>query len=111
MFFTDQQRWDALGLHGNPLDLTPNLDRLARRGTHVPLACTAQPVCAPTRAMLQTGLYPTTSGVYRNNLPLPRDARTLAHHFGVAGYCTLGKSGRPRLTVLSTLGTSLPNSR
>ncbi len=88
VFFTDQQRWDSLGLHGNPLDLTPNLDRLARRGTHVPLAFTAQPVCAPTRASLQTGLYPTTSGVYRNNVPLPQDTRTLAHHFGAAGYRT-----------------------
>jgi hypothetical protein len=33
--FTDQQRWDTTGVHGNPLDLTPNLDRLAQRGTHV----------------------------------------------------------------------------
>ena len=23
VFFTDQQRWDTSGLHGNPLDLTP----------------------------------------------------------------------------------------
>ena len=88
VFFTDQQRWDSLGLHGNPLDLTPNLDRMARRGTHVPLAFTAQPVCAPTRASLQTGLYPTTSGVYRNNVRLPETTRTLAHHFGDAGYRT-----------------------
>jgi arylsulfatase A-like enzyme len=88
IFLTDQQRWDSLGLHGNPLELTPNLDRMARRGTHVPLAFTPQPVCAPTRAMLQTGLYPTTSGIYRNHIPLPTDARTLAHRFGAAGYAT-----------------------
>ena len=75
VFFTDQQRWDSVGLHGNPLDLTPNLDRLARRGTHLPNAFTPQPVCAPTRACLQTGLYPTTSGIFRNHLPLsPRHA-------------------------------------
>ena len=30
VFFTDQQRWDSTGLHGNPLELTPNLDRVAR---------------------------------------------------------------------------------
>ena len=23
VFFTDQQRWDTTGVHGNPLDLTP----------------------------------------------------------------------------------------
>jgi arylsulfatase A-like enzyme len=26
--FTDQQRWVTTGVHRNPLDLTPNLDRL-----------------------------------------------------------------------------------
>jgi hypothetical protein len=30
VFFTDQQRWDTVGLHGNPPDLTPNLDRAVR---------------------------------------------------------------------------------
>ncbi len=35
VFFTDQQRWDSTGLGGNPLDLTPNFDRVARAGTHV----------------------------------------------------------------------------
>jgi hypothetical protein len=88
VFFTDQQRWDSVGLHGNPLDLTPNLDRLARRGTHAPNAFTPQPVCAPARACLQTGLYPTTSGIYRNHLPLSAGTPTLAHHFGAAGYRT-----------------------
>lgn len=34
-----------MGLHGNPLDLTPNLDRLAMRGTFVDKAFTCQPVC------------------------------------------------------------------
>lgn len=33
LFFTDQQRWDTLGLNGNPQGLTPHLDRLARTGT------------------------------------------------------------------------------
>ena len=33
VFFTDQQRWDTTGLHGNPMGLTPNLDRLAREHT------------------------------------------------------------------------------
>ena len=95
--FTDQQRWDSVGLHGNPLDLTPNLDRMARRGTHVPNAFTAQPVCAPTRACLQTGLYPTTSGIYRNHLRLSARIPTLAHHFGGAGYQT-GYIGKWHLT-------------
>lgn len=86
--FTDQQRWDTTGVHGNPLDLTPNFDTLARSGTHAVQAFTPQPVCAPARAAIQTGVYPTTSGVYRNGRILPDGARTLAHHFGAAGYAT-----------------------
>lgn len=90
---TDQQRWDTTGEAGNPLGLTPNFDRMARHGTHAMLACTPQPVCAPARAALQTGQYPTTTGVFRNGIPLPSAVRTLAHHFGAAGYTTgyLGK--------------------
>lgn len=88
VFFTDQERADATGMHGNPLDLTPNFDRLAAEGTFAPDAFTCQPVCAPARAALQTGRYPTSSGVYRNAIGLPADARTLAHHFASAGYDT-----------------------
>lgn len=88
VFFTDQQRWDTTGLHGNPLDLTPTFDRMARRGTHVSHSFTCQPVCAPARACLQTGLYPTKTGLYRNGIPLPAATPTLAHAFRAAGYTT-----------------------
>ncbi|GAA4431894.1 sulfatase [Georgenia halophila] len=86
--FTDQQRWDSTGVHGNPLDLTPTFDRVARSGTHAVQAVTPQPVCAPARAAIQTGQYPTTTGCFRNGIPLPEDCRTLADHFGGAGYAT-----------------------
>ena len=88
VFFTDQQRWDTTGVHGNPLGLTPNFDRMARRGTHFANACTCQPVCAPARASLQTGLYATETGVFRNTIALRPDAVTLAHHFREANYDT-----------------------
>ncbi len=88
VFFTDQQRWDASGLHGNPLELMPNFDRLAQRGTHVYNSFTCQPVCGPARAILQTGLYGTTTGCFSNGIPLPPEAKTLAHYFKEAGYQT-----------------------
>ena len=88
VFFTDQQRWDTTGLHGNPLELTPNLDRTARQHLHVAHPFPCQPVCGPARSCLQTGLYATTSGCWRNAIPLPQDSRTLAHYFGEAGYDT-----------------------
>lgn len=88
VFFTDQQRWDTTGVHGNPLELTPNFDRIAQSGTHLYNAFTCQPVCGPARACLQTGLYATTTGCFRNGIPLPPDRKTLANHFGAAGYHT-----------------------
>src|SRR5579862_3505811 len=88
VFFTDQQRWDTTGVHDNPLDLTPNFDRMARRGTHVYYSFTCQPVCGPARSCMQTGLYATTTGCFRNGISLPIHARTLAHYFTEAGYAT-----------------------
>ncbi len=88
VFLTDQQRHDTTGIHGNPLGLTPNLDRVARSGTHISNAFTCQPLCGPARSCLQTGLYATQTGCFRNDIPLPSGTGTLAHHFRAAGYQT-----------------------
>ncbi len=88
VFFTDQQRHDTTGVHGCPLDLTPNFDRMAREGTHVVQSFTCQPVCGPARSCLQTGLYATQTGVWHNGLSPRPGLRTLAHHFNDAGYDT-----------------------
>ena len=88
VFFTDQQRWDTSGLHGNPLNITPNFDRLARAGTHIDQSITCQPVCGPARSCLQTGLYATQTGVWKNFIPLDPELPTLAHYFKGKGYQT-----------------------
>jgi arylsulfatase A-like enzyme len=88
VFLTDQQRWDTTGSHGNPLELTPNFDRVAARGTHFFNTFTCQPVCAPARACLQTGMYATSAGVFCNGQSLPEDAVTLAKCFARGGYRT-----------------------
>lgn len=88
VFFTDQQRWDSLGVNGSPMGLTPNLDRFARRAVRFDRAFTAQPVCAPARSAIQTGKYPTATGVIHNNLILKDDEVTLAHHFKRHDYQT-----------------------
>jgi arylsulfatase A-like enzyme len=88
VFFTDQQRWDTTGVHGNPLELTPNFDRLAMEGIHCFNAFTCQPVCAPARSCLQTGKYATNTGVYRNAITLGKEQKTLAHYFKEGGYTT-----------------------
>lgn len=88
VFFTDQQRWDTTGLGGNPMGLTPNFDRLATEGTHFANTFTCQPVCGPARSSLQTGLYATQAGVWRNGLPLSPKQPRIASQFKEAGYAT-----------------------
>lgn len=88
VFFTDQQRWDTSGLHGNPMRLMPNFDRMALKGTHLTHSFTCQPVCGPARSCLQTGRYATDTGCFANDIPLPSDAKTLAHYFRGEGYQT-----------------------
>ena len=88
IFFTDQQRHDTTGAHGNPMGLTPNFDRLARSGTHLFNSFACQPLCGPARAAMQTGLFATQAGVFRNDIPLPDRLDTMAKIFGRAGYST-----------------------
>ncbi len=84
--FSDQQRWDTVGCYGQPLPITPNLDRMAADGVRFEHAYTCQPVCGPARACIQSGLYATQTGCWRNNIALPMDQRTIAHHLSEAGY-------------------------
>ena len=109
MFLTDQQRWDTCGCYrDSPLELTPNLDRMAAFGTLLKYSFTVQPVCAPARACLQTGLYATQHGVWRNGIALDPGRKTLAHHFNEAGYHTayIGK-----WHLAATRGTPVPRER
>lgn len=43
---------------------TPNIDRLAQKGTLFSNAHCQAPICGPSRASIMTGLYPSTSGNY-----------------------------------------------
>ena len=53
---------------------TPNLDRFAAQGVRFTQAYSANPVCSPTRYSIQTGKYPTRSGL-TNFLPGVRTER------------------------------------
>lgn len=110
VILTDQQRWDCAGLHGNPLDLMPNFDRLARAGTHVRNSFTCQPLCVPARACLQTGKYATRAGSHFNGAHLATTARTLAHRFCEAGYRT-GYIGKWHLAPAAQRGAVAPEYR
>ena len=87
-YFTDQQRWDTCGCFGQPLNITPNLDQLAREGVKFDNAFSPQPVCGPCRALFQTGKWPTETGCFRNNIMLPANVKTLGSYIEEAGYET-----------------------
>ncbi len=58
---------EALGCYGNGQVRTPNLDRLAERGTVMDRAYCQYPVCGPARAALLSGLYPQQNRVITNS--------------------------------------------
>ena len=87
-YFSDQQRADTVGCYGQKLPVTPNLDSVAKEGTLFENAFTCQPVCGPMRACLQSGVYATQIGCYRNDIALPTDTKGIAHYLKEAGYDT-----------------------
>ena len=92
LVISDQYRWDFVCGYGrNPMDFTPNLDAMLRRGTAFENAFTNQPLCSPARSVLFTGQYATKTGVWKltgSNISLRQDAVTLATVLGQAGYST-----------------------
>jgi arylsulfatase A-like enzyme len=89
----DQNDWiGALG--GHPMAKTPNLDRLAGRGTVFLNAHCQAPLCNPSRTSLMLSLRPTTTGIYGlapwfRTLPEWKDRVALPQHFKAHGYRTL----------------------
>jgi len=86
---------DVYGCYGEPgAANTPVIDQLAREGVMFE-TCYASSLCAPTRAMIMTGRYGTTTGVLHNNMWLGNtrgDVYKDNHAFGKllkdAGYAT-----------------------
>ena len=88
----DMNDWTTLFDEDNPIQ-TPNLIRLAARGTFFTRAYCAAPGCNPSRTAILSGLRPTTSGVYGNSdswKEIIPDVITLPQHFKNNGYATKG---------------------
>ena len=72
-------------LDGHPDTKTPNMARLAGRGTTFLNAHCQSPLCNPSRTSLLTGLRPTTTGVYALE-PWFRTVPELADHVSLPQY-------------------------
>ncbi len=85
---TDEQRADTMRAYGNMKIHAPNMDRLAETSFVFTRAYVTQPVCTPSRAAMLTGRWPHTTGLTRNNIPLPDDIPCLSELLGESGYRT-----------------------
>lgn len=96
LFIASDDMRPELGCYGAEHIHSPNLDRLAARGTTFLRAYCQQAVCSPSRSSLMTGLRPDTIRIwdlsthFRDHMP---DVVTVAQHFKNHGYHTerLGK--------------------
>jgi len=84
----DQWRAKATGYESDPNVKTPNLDKLAKRGLNFRNTVSVCPVCTPYRASLLTGRFPTSTGMFLNDLHLPDEELCMAEIFKSAGYAT-----------------------
>jgi uncharacterized sulfatase len=82
---SDQQHFMTIGVN-NPRIRTPNLDRLAARGTIFDRAYTVNPTCTPTRASMITGTYPSQHGAWSLGTKLPEEERVIGQDLAAAAY-------------------------
>ncbi|MEK6481480.1 sulfatase [Catalinimonas sp. 4WD22] len=95
LFIASDDLNDWVGvLNGHPQALTPNIDRLASRGTLFTNAHTQAPLCNPSRVSIMTGLRPSTTGIYglaprHRQVERMQDVVTLPQYFAAHGYNTM----------------------
>lgn len=80
-----------LGCYGDPLAITPNLDKLATQSVRYTNAHSIIGVCAPSRSGIITGIYPTSLGTLhmRCDAKIPEQVRCFPEFLRKAGYyCT-----------------------
>ena len=86
IIMSDQHSRGAMGCYGHPIVQTPNLDRLARRGTRFTACWTPSPVCIPARAAFATGKYIHQIGFWDNADPYDGSIPSWHHRLRATGH-------------------------
>ena len=113
VILTDDQGWADLGCQGAVDDVkTPHIDALAKRGVRCTAGYVTSPQCSPSRAGLMTGRHQQRFGIDEiPDMPLPREAVTIAEHLKPLGYRT-GFVGKwhlePNVTCVNWMKRELP---
>ena len=72
----DDMGWRDLACYGHKIHETPNINALAARGMRFTSAYAACPICAPSRAAIMTGKFPSNTG-FVDNFASELNGRTL----------------------------------
>ncbi len=83
---SDQHAASVLEANGHALVKTPNLDRLASNGVNFRYAYSGNPVCAPGRACMMTGMFASDVASYCNSTPFDGRVPTWGNRLRDAGY-------------------------
>ena len=78
-----------IGVYGNKVVKTPNIDRLIENGTLFLNAHCQYPLCGPSRASFMTGMYSNQTKMTKNNIFLRNtvpDVITIGQRFRQQGY-------------------------
>lgn len=107
---TDDQRWDMLGIAGNPIIATPNIDNIAKKGVRFTHTFVTTPICAASRASILTGLFERTHDFTFNKPPLKKAYIDISYPYLLknAGYRTgfVGKFGVKLATSIDSIFSS-----
>jgi len=86
--FADQLRYQSLGYAGDKRAKTPHIDAFAQTGINLINCVSGHPMCAPYRASLFTGKYPSSTGMVINELRMNPNHRCFGHVLHDGGYDT-----------------------
>ena len=98
-----------IGVYGNKVVKTPNIDRLIENGTLFLNAHCQYPLCGPSRASFMTGMYSNQTKMTKNNIFLRNtvpDVITIGQRFRQQGYQSVRIGKIFHYDNPSTIGTS-----